>query len=60
MYPCPAGEGWLDLEGLTRLLLQGGYRGSFSVEHFGATDQLEALRRSAEHVLGWLENAPTA
>ena len=60
MYPCPAGEGWLELEGLTRLLLQGGYRGSFSVEHFGATDQLEALRRSAEHVLGWLENAPTA
>lgn len=44
------------------MLLRGGYRGSFSVEHFGAADQMEALRRSAEHVLGWMaeENAPKA
>lgn len=62
MYPCPVGEGWLELEQWTRMLLRGGYRGSFSVEHFGAADQMEALRRSAEHVLGWMaeENAPKA
>lgn len=56
MYPCPVGEGWLGLDELTRTLIQGGYKGSFSVEHFGAADQLEALRRSAEHVLSWLRN----
>lgn len=56
MYPCPVGEGWLGLDELTRTLIQGGYKGSFSVEHFGAANQLEALRRSAEHVLSWLRN----
>lgn len=42
------------MEGLVKRLLADGYAGEFSVEHFGAADQLEYMRRSAENVRRWI------
>lgn len=51
MYPCEAGGGFIGIETLVKRLLADGYNGSFSIEHFGAADQLWYMRRSAENVI---------
>lgn len=50
MYPCEACGGYIGIEGIVKKLLEDGYRNSFSVEHFGAADQLLYMRRSAENI----------
>ncbi|MCI7767255.1 MAG: sugar phosphate isomerase/epimerase [Oscillospiraceae bacterium] len=50
MYPCEAGGGFIGIERLVKMLISDGYCGSFSVEHFGAADQLLYMRRSAENI----------
>ncbi|MCM1524424.1 MAG: sugar phosphate isomerase/epimerase [Ruminococcus sp.] len=50
MFPCPVGSGFIGVEKLIFKLLDGGYGGSFSIEHFGAPDQLGFMERSAEVV----------
>ena len=54
MYPAECGGGYVGMEGLVKRLLADGYAGEFSVEHFGAADQLEYMRRSAENVRRWI------
>lgn len=51
MYPCEAGNGYIGIEGLVKKLLTDGYKGSLSVEHFGANDQLMYMQKSAENVI---------
>lgn len=55
MYPCEAGEGCCNIERLVKRLITDGYRGDFSVEHFGAADQYEYMRKSAENVRRWIK-----
>ncbi|MBQ5332788.1 MAG: sugar phosphate isomerase/epimerase [Oscillospiraceae bacterium] len=50
MYPCEAGGGFIGIERIVKKLISDGYKGSFSVEHFGAADQLGYMRRSAENI----------
>lgn len=54
MYPCEAGCGYVGMEGIVKRLLGSGYSGDFSVEHFGAVDQAQYMRVSAENVQRWL------
>ena len=54
MYPCEAGSGYIGIEALVKSLVKDGYNGDFSVEHFGAVDQTEYMRRSIENVKRWL------
>lgn len=54
MYPCETGGGYIGAERLVKRLLALGYAGDFSVEHFGAADQTEYMRRSAENVKRWI------
>ena len=54
MYPCEAGSGYIGVEALVKRLLIDGYTGDFSVEHFGAVNQTEYMRRSAENVKKWI------
>lgn len=51
MYPCEVGKGFIGIDGLVKKLLIDGYQGSFSVEHFGANDQLLYMQKSAENVM---------
>lgn len=55
MYPSPVGEGCIKMEEIVRMLNSGGYDGIYTIEHFGADDQLEYIRRSAENLKGWLK-----
>ena len=50
MYPCESGNGFIGIAGIVKKLLTDGYSGSFSVEHFGAADQLVYMKRSAENI----------
>ena len=36
-------------------LIADGYTGTFSAEHFGAADQQEYMRRSADNIKGWIK-----
>ena len=54
MYPCEVGSGYIGIEALVKKLVKDGYNGDFSVEHFGAVDQTEYMRRSIENVKHWL------
>ncbi|WP_432650343.1 sugar phosphate isomerase/epimerase family protein [Huintestinicola sp.] len=51
MYPCEVGSGYIGIEGLVKKLLSNGYKGSLSIEHFGANDQLLYMKKSAENVI---------
>lgn len=59
MYPCETGGGYIPAERLVKRLISDGYTGEFSVEHFGAADQTEYMRRSAENVQKWIREAKT-
>lgn len=50
MYPCEVCGGYIGIGGIVRKLLEDGWRDSFSVEHFGAADQLLYIRKSAENL----------
>ncbi len=50
MYPCEAGDGYCGLADIVKRLIADGYSGSFSIEHFGAADQLSYMKRSAENI----------
>lgn len=54
MYSCEAGEGCIGIESIVKKLVSDGYSGSFSIEHFGACDQLEYMKRSAENIRNYL------
>lgn len=56
MYPSPIGEGEVPVERLVKQLARDGYEGFLSVEHFGAADQMTAMRLSAAHLRDWLGN----
>ena len=45
MYPCECGGGYVGAEFLVKRL---------AAEHFGAADQLDYMRRSAENITEWL------
>ncbi|MGN1101990.1 MAG: sugar phosphate isomerase/epimerase family protein [Huintestinicola sp.] len=51
MYPCEAGNGYIGIEGLVKKLLSDGYKGSLSIEHFGANNQLMYMKKSADNVM---------
>lgn len=46
-YPVPVGEGCVPIRELLLRLREIGYDGYLAIEHFGAPDQLEYIRRSA-------------
>lgn len=50
MYPCEVGGGFIGIAQLLDALKTDGYSGSLSVEHFGAANQLEYMKTSAEFV----------
>lgn len=51
MAPVAAGDGYLPLCKYARILLDRGYDGYFSIEHYGKIDQEKAILRSAENLL---------
>lgn len=51
MYPCEVGGGYIGIGGLVERLLNDGYSGSFSIEHFGAVDQLGYAEKSVRYLL---------
>lgn len=50
LAPCPAGSGYMPIGAVVRDLKNRGYGGFLAVEHFGAADQLEFMRKSAEYL----------
>ena len=55
MYPSPVGEGCIRIKEIVTELNKLDYDGIFTIEHFGAEDQLKYIRRSAEMLKGWLK-----
>lgn len=47
---CPVGAGYMPIEAIVRDSAAGGYDGFFAIEHFGAPDQLEYMKKSAEYL----------
>lgn len=55
LYPAPVGRGEIPIARLLSRLVEDGYRGVCTIEHYGAKNMWEALQESA----GWLrENFP--
>ncbi len=54
LAPVAVGDGYLPVDEVVRRLKAGGYQGFLAIEHFGARDQLEAIRRSARYLSGLL------
>lgn len=50
MYACPTGDGCVAVGHIVGELLKSGYDGIFTIEHFGAYDQLGFVKRSAENL----------
>jgi sugar phosphate isomerase/epimerase len=46
MYPCEVGGGFIKIRECLELLKKDGYAGSFSIEHFGAVNQPEYMKKS--------------
>ncbi len=53
--PASVGNGIMQINEILKLLLQNNYHGYFSIEHFGAPDQLEYICQSAKWILAQLE-----
>lgn len=49
--PASVGSGVMQIEEILKLLLDNGYQGYVSIEHFGAPDQPEYIRQSAQWIL---------
>lgn len=54
LAPVAVGDGYLPVDEVVRCLKAGGYQGFLAIEHFGARDQLGAIRRSARYLSGLL------
>lgn len=50
MAACPTGNGYMPIKQIVEDLLHMGYEGYLAIEHFGAEDQLEYMRNSAEYL----------
>lgn len=50
MYPSIVGEGVIGIEGLLEKLLADGYSGRLAIEHFGAVNQTEYMKKSADNI----------
>ena len=48
--PASVGTGIMEVKEILKLLLKNKYQGYFSIEHFGAPDQLEYIRQSAQWI----------
>lgn len=55
MYACPTGDGCVAVAHIVKELVKSGYDGIFTIEHFGAYDQLMFMKKSAENLRGMLE-----
>jgi sugar phosphate isomerase/epimerase len=53
MYPCAVGHGCIAIGQVVKELLGRGYDGIFAIEHFGAKDQFQYMKQSAENLKGW-------
>lgn len=51
MYSAPVGYGCIPMQEILNYLRDMGYSGSFAIEHFGACNQLECMKKSAEWLL---------
>ncbi len=51
LYAASVGEGCIPMEEIIRRLKSEGYDGTVAIEHFGATDQLAYMERSAKWLL---------
>lgn len=51
MYACPVGSGCIPMKEIITRLWKNGFTGSFTIEHFGAMDQLAYIRESARWLL---------
>lgn len=49
--PACVGTGVMQIEEILKILLDNGYQGYLSIEHFGAPDQMEYIRQSAQWIL---------
>lgn len=56
MYPCEVGGGYIGIEELVKRLLGDGYSGGFSIEHFGAVNQLEYAERSVRNIQEFIKS----
>ncbi len=56
MYPSPIGDGYIGNGEIIETMLKDGYKGAFSIEHFGAPDQLDYICRSADFINGIIRN----
>lgn len=52
MYPAPVGSGCIKMKEIIASLEARGYDGIYTIEHFGAEDQLMYIKRSAEFLDG--------
>ncbi len=50
MYPSIVGEGVIGISNLVKKLVADGYDGRFAIEHFGAVNQAEYMKKSAENI----------
>ncbi|MBQ8193808.1 MAG: sugar phosphate isomerase/epimerase [Oscillospiraceae bacterium] len=55
MYPSVVGEGVIGMESLVRRLIADGYAGTLAIEHFGANDQMDHMRISAENLRSYMQ-----
>ncbi len=54
MYPSIVCEGVIGIDKLIEKLLADGYSGRFAIEHFGAVNQAEYMKKSVENIRGVL------
>ncbi len=52
MYPSIVCEGVIGIDRLIEKLVADGYSGRFAIEHFGAVNQAEYMKKSAENIRG--------
>ncbi len=55
MYPAAVGYGVIGMEELVRQLISDGYDGVFAIEHFGAVDQIDYMKLSADKLRSFME-----
>lgn len=54
MYPCAVGAGYIGIESLMKRLSEKGYKGDYTVEHFGAENQFETMELSIKNLNNFL------
>lgn len=52
LYPAPAGAGCIRMKEIITALEEAGYDGIYTIEHFGAEDQLQFIKASAKWLKG--------